>query len=169
MTCLCSTSATEHHSPCACAQQATGLAGPYVFETYGFVLAEVTRQAQALLEDGYKAGDRVGMMGINCPEYVKTMLVGVEGKTETSETCSIRMTAPTCNVSHLVTLLVAVTQSVRNEGLEVDQRCCFPYQLIQVKACCSNIETWLGNDGRCAPVSKAAAPHVSLVWLNLNP
>ncbi|MEW5297108.1 MAG: hypothetical protein WDW36_000336 [Sanguina aurantia] len=54
--------------------QANGLAGPYVFETYGFVLAEVTRQAQALLEDGYKAGDRVGMMGINCPEYVKTML-----------------------------------------------------------------------------------------------
>lgn len=55
---------------------ATGKAGPYEWLTYGEVNEKVQAIASGLAGLGVKAGDRVGVYGVNCCEWMMTMQVG---------------------------------------------------------------------------------------------
>jgi long-subunit acyl-CoA synthetase (AMP-forming) len=58
---------------------ATGKAGPYEWLTYGEVNKKVEAIASGLAGLGVKAGDRVGVYGVNCCEWMMAMQVGVGG------------------------------------------------------------------------------------------
>jgi hypothetical protein len=58
---------------------ATGKAGPYEWLTYGEVNEKVQAIASGLAGLGVKAGDRVGVYGVNCCEWMMAMQVGVGG------------------------------------------------------------------------------------------
>jgi long-chain acyl-CoA synthetase len=57
----------------------TGKAGPYEWLTYGEVNQKVQEIASGLAGLGVKAGDRVGVYGVNCCEWMMAMQVGVGG------------------------------------------------------------------------------------------
>eukprot|EP00882_Tetradesmus_deserticola_P015867 GHRQ01016920.1.p2 GENE.GHRQ01016920.1~~GHRQ01016920.1.p2 ORF type:complete len:172 (+),score=31.65 GHRQ01016920.1:204-719(+) len=56
---------------------ATGKAGSYEWLTYGEVHEKVQQVASGLAGLGIKAGDRVGVYGVNCCEWMMAMQVGV--------------------------------------------------------------------------------------------
>ena len=56
-------------------KQEDGTVGPFEFQTYTQVHEQVVQVASALKEIGVAGGNRVGIYGVNCPEWMIAMQV----------------------------------------------------------------------------------------------